>query len=218
MVDTTLLMLSGGLDSMTLAYQLKREGTNLAAIFLNHGRPPALMELDCAMKTAKALEIPLEVVNITTINDLLAKHAFNAGILKPFEPDELDCVTAISGFLIVVSIALYYGQLSGSASIALAITADDIAGRPGAPNALNNLAANAAMFSPGAPKIAIDQPFASLTKTDVVKRGASLAVPFDQSWSCWHGGEKHDGTCRGCTQRKNAFLAANVADTTSYLF
>jgi 7-cyano-7-deazaguanine synthase len=54
------------------------------------------------------------------------------------------------------------------------------------------------------------------SKADVVRRGERMCVPWEQTWSCYKGGEKHCGICPTCRARKDAFAIAHVTDPTEY--
>jgi 7-cyano-7-deazaguanine synthase len=49
-----------------------------------------------------------------------------------------------------------------------------------------------------------------------VKVGARLGVPYEETWSCYEGGEVHCGLCGTCNERKEAFENAGVPDPTRY--
>jgi 7-cyano-7-deazaguanine synthase len=59
-------------------------------------------------------------------------------------------------------------------------------------------------------------PFVHRTKTEIVTLGAVLGAPYEQTWSCYKGGEFHCGTCGTCTERKEAFKQADIPDPTRY--
>jgi 7-cyano-7-deazaguanine synthase len=59
--------------------------------------------------------------------------------------------------------------------------------------------------------------FVDLTKSDIVRIGDSLSVPFQNTWSCYKGQDVHCGTCGTCVERKEAFDLANISDPTAYL-
>ena len=65
-------------------------------------------------------------------------------------------------------------------------------------------------------KIQINAPFCGVTKSELIKVGASLGVPFNLTWSCYLDQEKHCGKCESCVNRKNAFRQAGVPDPTEY--
>jgi 7-cyano-7-deazaguanine synthase len=59
-------------------------------------------------------------------------------------------------------------------------------------------------------------PFLSLTKSEIVRIGARLRVPFELTWSCYEGRAVHCGRCGACVERREAFTLAGVHDPTSY--
>jgi 7-cyano-7-deazaguanine synthase len=66
--------------------------------------------------------------------------------------------------------------------------------------------------------IAIDAPYADMSKADVVRRGAALGVPFDLSLSCMNpAGAVHCGLCSKCRERHDAFVEAGLSDPTAYV-
>src|SRR5690349_17101258 len=63
----------------------------------------------------------------------------------------------------------------------------------------------------------IDAPYANSSKTDVIRKGAALGVPFESTLSCMKPvGTVHCGTCSKCRERHDAFLDAGIADPTTY--
>jgi 7-cyano-7-deazaguanine synthase len=65
--------------------------------------------------------------------------------------------------------------------------------------------------------IAIDAPFATLHKSDVIRRGVELGVPFELTLSCMQPQDgQHCGQCSKCRERRDAFIEAGVSDPTPY--
>ncbi len=65
-------------------------------------------------------------------------------------------------------------------------------------------------------QIRLHTPLQWLDKAGVATLGDSLGVPFENTWSCYKGEEKHCGTCPTCRSRKQAFVASEVQDVTEY--
>lgn len=65
--------------------------------------------------------------------------------------------------------------------------------------------------------IAIDAPYRHLHKSDVIRLGRSLGVPFELTLSCMSpAGSLHCGQCSKCRERHDAFVEAEQADPTVY--
>jgi 7-cyano-7-deazaguanine synthase len=66
--------------------------------------------------------------------------------------------------------------------------------------------------------IAVDAPYADLTKADVIRRGTALGVPLELTLSCMNGdGSGHCGLCSKCRERHDAFVEAGIIDPTRYI-
>ena len=66
-------------------------------------------------------------------------------------------------------------------------------------------------------QIAIEAPFATLYKADVIKRGIELGVPLELTLSCMQPKDGlHCGKCSKCRERRDAFREAGVKDPTAY--
>jgi 7-cyano-7-deazaguanine synthase len=59
-------------------------------------------------------------------------------------------------------------------------------------------------------------PFTKIDKTGIAKLGSELGVPFELTYSCYNGDNKHCGKCGTCFERKEAFTLAGVLDKTEY--
>lgn len=64
--------------------------------------------------------------------------------------------------------------------------------------------------------VRLHTPLMWLMKHEIVKLGAELGVPFQDTWSCYAGGDLHCGTCPTCRSRHDAFTRAGIDDPTRY--
>ncbi len=55
-----------------------------------------------------------------------------------------------------------------------------------------------------------------MTKADIVRRGVELGVPWELTWSCYHGRPKACGVCDSCQLRLKGFREAGVRDPIPY--
>ena len=73
--------------------------------------------------------------------------------------------------------------------------------------------------------LTIDAPYADTSKTDVVRQGATLGVPFELTLSCMAPPDarrtphatRHCGLCSKCRERHDAFVEAGIKDPTDYV-
>lgn len=65
-------------------------------------------------------------------------------------------------------------------------------------------------------KISIESPLINMNKSEVVKKGLELNVPYELTWSCYEGKEKQCGKCGTCIDRKKAFKNNGVIDPVIY--
>jgi hypothetical protein len=63
----------------------------------------------------------------------------------------------------------------------------------------------------GDPTLRLYAPFVNKTKAEIVEIGTKLGVPYEDTWSCYEGGEVYCGLCGTCNERKEAFALAGVA-------
>lgn len=65
--------------------------------------------------------------------------------------------------------------------------------------------------------IAIEAPFVSMSKADVIRLGRSLGVPFELTLSCMQPTNgRHCGRCSKCRERIEAFREAGESDSAEY--
>lgn len=116
--------------------------------------------------------------------------------------------------------------LSSAASIALSYEcneiyygahADDAAGNAYPDTSIPfNQAISEAIYLGSGNKLQIVAPFINKSKSEVVKTGQAIQVPFALTWSCYEGHEKACGTCGTCIDRIKAFELNGMTDPIEY--
>lgn len=61
-------------------------------------------------------------------------------------------------------------------------------------------------------KVHFISPLKSMTKTEVVKTGLELSVPYELTWSCYKGGTSPCHVCGSCIEREKSFENNGVTD------
>lgn len=222
MTRKAVIILSGGLDSSTLAYHLHSEGYALTCISFDYGQKH-IKELQSAAEIAKSLNAEHHIINLSYMNHFLQDSSLvNQELENPKEEYARD------NMLITVVPNRNTMMLSLSWTIACARNAEILAFgphkgdnyvyadcRPDYFTAMN-LALRLGTIDSRHEDLRLVAPFINWTKTDIVNRGAELGVPFAKTWSCYDGRELHCGLCGTCRQRKQAFIDAGISDPTRY--
>jgi 7-cyano-7-deazaguanine synthase len=228
-MDTTspaVVLLSGGLDSSTVAAVALREGHSVHALSFRYGQRHAV-ELRAAARIVEALRLASHaVVDI----DLRAfgGSALTADIDVPKgrTPAEMTAdipVTYVPARnTIFLAHALAFAEVRGSSDIFIGVNALDYSGYPdcrpefiAAFESLANLATRAGVE--GA-RMRIHAPLQHLTKAQIIRLGLELGVDFSLTSSCYDPSPTGDacGRCDSCQLRLNGFEQNELKDPIRY--
>jgi len=214
----TVLIYSGGIDSTVLLYDLLNSGHDVQALSVNYGQRHS-KELDCAKSLCKQLNVEHHVADLTALNPLLSGSSLTSPHVQVpeghYEDESMKATVVPNRNMILLSIATGWAMSTGASSVSYAAHSGDRAIYPDCREEFAD-AMNSVMEIAGWDKVSLNRPFSSLTKADIVKFGDELGVPFEQTWSCYKGGQVHCGVCGTCVERREAFQLAGVTDPTIY--
>ena len=218
-MTSALVILSGGLDSTTLLYDIVKSNLHdsVYAISFNYGQRHS-RELRCASVTTQRLDINHTIVDMHSTGSLLSSALTSSDIDVPHEAydDDSQRLTVVPNRnMIMISIAagvaiskgasfLYYGAHSNDAAIY-----PDC--RPQFVDAMQQ-ALEYCHYDP----IYLSAPYLLMTKGDIVKRGLDLGVHYEDTWTCYEGGSIACGKCGSCDERLKAFAEAGSIDPIPY--
>ena len=214
----TVLIYSGGIDSTVLLYDLLNSGHDVQALSVNYGQRHS-KELDCAKSLCNQLNVEHHVADLTALNPLLSGSSLTSPHVQVpeghYEDESMKATVVPNRNMILLSIATGWAMSTGASSVSYAAHSGDRAIYPDCREEFAD-AMNGVMEMAGWDKVSLNRPFSSLTKADIVKLGDELDVPFEQTWSCYKGGQVHCGVCGTCVERREAFQLAGVTDPTIY--
>ena len=215
----TLVICSGGLDSVTLAYKIAREHTLSGLISFDYGQRHKT-ELGCARKCAEALSIPISVIDISSGGLHLSGSALTDDVDVPeghYTQDNMSVTVVPNRNAIMLSIAYGVAAAQSATAVAAAFHGGDHYiypdCRPDFVDAFQTMQDHALS---GIAQVKLYAPFIHMSKTDIAAAGEGLGVPFEDTWSCYKGGDIHCGRCSTCIERIVALREAGVDDKTVY--
>lgn len=212
----SVIILSGGLDSVTLLYD--RHDDIALAVSFNYGQNHASKEIPFAKYHAEKLGIEFLEIDLQFMSKYFKSSLLSgADAIPEGNYDEENMKSTVVPFRngIMLSIATGIAESRGLKRVYIANHAGDHTIYPDCrPEFI--IAMNQATMAGTWENITIAAPYTTITKADIVKRGTELGVDYSKTWSCYKGGDKHCGKCGTCRERKEAFKQAGVKDPTVY--
>ena len=213
-MEKAVIILSGGPDSITVAYSAKAQGYDVYALTFNYGQK-AQIEIEKAASIAAELGISHKVVDLSNLSqiyqgatslvdeDIEVTSEFTDPIIVPFR----------NGVFMAVTVA--YADVIGANHILYGAHGSDEQFYPDCRQEFYEAFQEAARLGTEKP-MEIRSPFSGVAKSGLLTVAAKLGVPLDKTWSCYLNGPLHCGRCESCLNRKNAFKEAGMEDPTEY--
>ena len=215
----TVVVCSGGLDSVTLAHRIAHEKRLVHLVSFDYGQRHR-KELDCARDCAVRLGAKHDVIDITAVGQHLTGSALTDRMAVPdghYAEQTMRATIVPNRNAIMLTIAFGLATATGAQAVAAAVHSGDHFIYPDCRGTfVDAFAAMQRQALDGVAHIGFETPFLQWSKADIVREGARLGVPFAQTWSCYKGAERHCGRCGTCVERREAFQLCGVDDSTPY--
>jgi 7-cyano-7-deazaguanine synthase len=215
-------ILSGGMDSATLAYTVDKAGTvQQHFLSFNYGQKH-VKELECAKEIAKLLGGKHDIIDLTAISPFLKGSALtdtkHVEMPEGFYAEENMRLTVVPNRnAIMLSMAwavaigenaelVYYGAHAG----------DHFIYEDCRPEFVTALSKALRLGTHGDYPTKIVAPFLEIDKAEILRRGLKLKVPYWKTWTCYKGEAIACGVCGSCQERLDAFFQNGVEDPLPY--
>ena len=224
--EKAVVLLSGGLDSVTTMAIARHEGFSVYALSVNYGQRHAA-ELQSAMQAAQSLDV---VMFHTMAVDLrsVGKSSLTDDIAVPVDRTAEEMCQAIPSTYVparntvLLSCALAFAESIDATHIFVGVNALDYAGypdcRPEFISAFETLANLATKAGVQGHRLRIHAPLIHATKAQIIRRGLDLGVDYRLTSSCYQPSIDGIacGRCDACKLRLAGFAEVGVADPIQY--
>lgn len=216
----TVVVCSGGLDSVTLAHLVADTRDLTRLVSFDYGQRHA-KELEFAARAATRLGVPHDVIDMRGIGAVLTGSALTQDDVDVpdghYAEDTMRITVVPNRNAIMLTVAYGIAAAHGDNAVATAVHGGDHFiypdCRPEFTRAFEVMQNHAL---DGYANVSLFTPFVDIPKAEIVTIGARHNVPFGDTWSCYKGGVNHCGRCGTCVERREAFAIAGVDDPTTY--
>jgi 7-cyano-7-deazaguanine synthase len=214
----TLVLLSGGMDSVTALHWARSEHEVVGAVSFDYGAKHNHREIPLAAWHCGESGVHHDVIELDFVNRLFASDLLKSGGEVPeghYADENMKKTVVPFRNGIMLAIACGIAESRGAEALVIAAHAGDHTIYPDCREPFMQGMA-AAMREGTYARIELLRPFIHLDKAGIAKLGASLGVDYGKTWSCYKGGELHCGKCGTCVERIEAFELAGIEDPTVY--
>jgi 7-cyano-7-deazaguanine synthase len=223
------VLLSGGLDSTTVAAIARASGFEPHALTVRYGQRHE-HELAAArevvrtqgIKVHRVIDVNLAAFGGSALVDEQQVVPKDRPMAEIGAPGDVPVTYVPARNTVLMALALAWAEALGARDLFLGVNVLDASGYPDcrpefvrAFEALANLATRAA---DGGPQFRVHAPLIAMTKADIIRRGMALGIDYGLTHSCYDPGSGGGacGHCDACLLRKKGFAEAGVPDPTRY--
>ena len=219
-----IVLLSGGLDSATVLAIAKDEGYKIFVLTFDYGQRHD-KELIFAKKIAEYFQVEEHLILKIELDKIDGSSLTDKNIEIEKRPinkikDNIPSTYVPGRNTIFLSFALSWAEVLRVDAIFIGANAVDFSGYPDCRaeffKAFRKISELGTKIGIEGNPIKISTPIIGMKKAEIIKKGKSLCVPFELTWSCYQGMEKACGKCDSCLLRLKGFQNAGIKDPIEY--
>jgi 7-cyano-7-deazaguanine synthase len=219
--ERAVVLVSGGMDSATAVYEAIDRGYDPLFFHVSYGQRTAEKERECARRLANTVDATdFLAVDVDHLAGIGGSSLTDRDIeVEDADLDSEDVPRTYVPFrnANLLAMATAYAEASGASAVFIGAHSEDFSGYPDCRPAF--FEAFQDVIEQGTKPesdIELQVPFAEGSKTDILRRGLELSVPYEHTWSCYRSAEPACGTCDACAYRLQAFERAGERDPIAY--
>ena len=215
-MKNSVIIVSGGMDSITLLYDHKDEIA--LGISFDYGSNHNAREIPFAKMHCERLGIKHITINLDFMHQYFKSSLLDGAEAIPeghYADDNMKSTVVPFRNGIMLSIAIGIAESNNLDQVFIANHGGDHTIYPDCrPEFINAIdaAATAGTYN----NVKVVAPYTKITKSDIARIGKKLGTDYTETWSCYKGGEVHCGKCGTCVERKEALAEAGIEDKTRY--
>lgn len=212
MMKDSIVVLSGGMDSVTLMHDQK-ERIALAVTF-DYGSNHNAREIECARWQCAQLGIEHLVIPLKFMGEYFKSSLLSGADAIPeghYADDNMKSTVVPFRNGIMLSVACGLAESRGLKHVMLANHGGDHTIYPDCREGFVK-AMSEAMKEGTYDGVTIIAPYTNISKKEIAVIGKKIGVDYDHTYSCYKGGEEHCGKCGTCVERLEALRYAGLID------
>lgn len=222
-IERAVVLLSGGLDSAT-CLAIASKDFEVYALTFDYGSRHS-REITRAKSLAAHYEVMDHTVMKIELNAIGGSSLTDLNIPVEHRPISEIGKSIPSSYvparnLTFLSLGIALAEVVGAGKVFIGVNSVDYSGypdcRPEFIAAFQKAAAVGTRTGTEGGPITIETPLLHLSKADIIRKGNSLGVPFDLTWTCYSGEKKPCGKCESCRLRLEGFREAGLVDPVEY--
>lgn len=187
-------LLSGGLDSVVMLYDLVGEGSKVHCVLLDYEQRH-IKELEFAKLHCARLKVEFTRIKLPQLRGSLLTDGSNTFVVP-------------NRNAILLSLAVNIAVKAEAELVTFAANKDDEEVFPDCRSAFI-LAFNEMLKAAGL-TVQVAAPYIDKSKAWIAALGSNIGVTLNDTWSCYQGGLQPCGICPACLKRQEAILANHV--------
>jgi len=211
------VILSGGMDSTTLLYDVVKQGYETYAVSFDYNQKHK-RELDGAKATCEKLGLEHKVLDLGVLNQVApsALTRDDWDIPEGHYADENMKQTVVPNRnMVMLSLATAYAIGKGAKHLFYGAHAGDHDIYPDCRKEYVEALKETIKLADWN-EVELKAPYLDIDKGDIAIKGKELGVDYSLTWTCYKGKEDACGKCGSCVERLEAFDKAKIKDPLKY--
>lgn len=223
-MNSAIILLSGGLDSVVSLAKLKDKYSRILALTFDYGQKSFLLEKKASEKIVKHYSIEHKIINLDWLSKISTSALTSEKDIPQVSNVDLDNLSELDNSVWVpnrnglfINIAACYADSYSFDNIIIGANKEEsITFKDNSKEFIDSV--NLSLQNSTRSKVQVIAPLIDMTKTDIVKLGIDLSIPFKYIYSCYDAKNHHCGKCESCQRLIRALEMNNRQDIIEELF